>query len=245
VQFGAPAVAAMVLTMGSLWMTLMIDVLSAAIGIGMFLNVYIPGRKGFQEKPAVAADIGTGLRYAYTREAVRKILIVYAVFVFLTVPAGYLSGLLVSRIFGDTYWYLTAVEIAGFGGMVLGGLLMGLWGGFKNRKWTLAAGLSLFGAMAIGMGLSRSLIPYLILMLLYGMALNVIQTTITTMLQETSEKNMQGRVFGLMGSLYSSCYPVGMALFGPLADRVPLQWIVLLSGMLLLLIGGGVYWDQS
>ena len=49
---------------------------------------------------------------------------VYGLFTFLCVPAGYLSGLLVSRLYGDTYWYLTAVELCGFGGMMAGGLLM-------------------------------------------------------------------------------------------------------------------------
>ena len=52
---------------------------------------------------------------------------------------------------------------------------------------------------------------------------------------------MQGRVFGLMSSLYSSCYPIGMALFGPLADFIPLQGIMIFSGGALLLTAGAVY----
>ena len=57
--------------------------------------------------------------------------------------------------------------------------------------------------MAIGMGVSRHFVLYLVLMALYGIALTTVQTTITTMLQENSEVSMQGRVFGLMSSLYS------------------------------------------
>lgn len=56
------------------------------------------------------------------------------------VQAGFLSGLLVSRVYGDTYGYLTAAELAGGAGMTAGGLLMSIWGGFKNRKKTLASG---------------------------------------------------------------------------------------------------------
>ena len=44
---------------------------------------------------------------------------------------------------------------------------------------------------------------------------------------------MQGRVFGLMRSLYSSCYPIGMALFGPLADTIPLKWIMVMLNELI------------
>jgi len=46
------------------------------------------------------------------------------------VPAGFMSALLVSRVYGDVYWDLTAVELVGFAGMALGGVLMGVWSGF-------------------------------------------------------------------------------------------------------------------
>lgn len=243
VQFGAPAAAAVVLTMGAIRTTLLIDVVTAVIGIGVFSCILLPRQEKPQERMSVLADIGVGIRYANSCRVVRKTLVIYGLFVFLTVPAGYLSGLLVSRVFGDTYWYLTAVELVGFGGMMLGGLLMSIWDGFKSRRLTLAAGLGLFGAMAIGMGVSRIFIVYLSFMALYGIALTTVQTTVTTMLQENSEASMRGRVFGLMSSLYSSCYPIGMALFGPLADTIPLQWIMISSGGALLLTAGINYWS--
>ena len=124
---------------------------------------------------------------------------------------------------------------------MLGGLLMSIWGGFKSRRLTLATGLSLFGIMAIGMGVSRIFLLYLAFMALYGIALTTVQTTITTMLQENSEASMQGRVFGLMSSLYSSCYPIGVALFGPLADSIPLQGIVIFSGVALIIVASTAY----
>ncbi|MBP3294821.1 MAG: MFS transporter, partial [Clostridia bacterium] len=171
-----------------------------------------------------------------SHKSIRKTLTIYGLFVFFTVPAGYLSGLLVSRVYGDTYWYLTAAELAGFGGMMLGGLLMSVWGGFKSRRLTLTIALTLFGAMAIGMGSSTFFYLYLVFMGLYGIALTAAQTTITTMLQEETESTMQGRVFGLMSSLYSSCYPIGMLFFGPMADQFPLQWIMIGSGMVLIIL---------
>ena len=245
VQFGAPAAAAVVLTMSTLRTTLLIDILTAVIGIGMFSCILLPKQEKSQEMTSVLADIGIGLRYAYSCITVRKTLIVYSLFVFFTVPAGYLSGLLVTRVFGDTYWYLTAVELVGFGGMMLGGLLMSIWGGFKSRRLTLSAGLGMFGTMAIGMGVSHHFILYLVLMALYGIALTTVQTTITTMLQGNSEASMQGRVFGLMSSLYSSCYPIGMTLFGPLADTIPLQGIMIFSGVALIMVASTTYCDKN
>jgi len=244
VQFGAPAAAAVVLTMSTLRTTLLIDILTAVIGIGVFSCILLPKQEKSQEMTSVLADIGIGLRYAYSCITVRKTLIVYSLFVFFTVPAGYLSGLLVTRVYGDTYWYLTAVELVGFGGMMLGGLLMSFWGRFKRHSLTLTTGLGMFGAMAISMGVSHHFSLYLVLMTLYGIALATVQTTITTLLQENAEHSMQGRVFGLMSSLYSSCYPIGMALFGPLADSIPLQGIMIFSGVALIVVAGTAYCDK-
>ena len=49
----------------------------------------------------------------------------------------------------------TAVELIGFFGMIMGGLLMSLWRGFKSRINTLVFGLFIFGIMAVGMGLTK------------------------------------------------------------------------------------------
>ena len=246
VQFAAPAAAGAILTFSTLRSTLMIDILTAALSVWLFALVAVPKQEKLREKASVLADMKLGVRYAFSDGMIGRLLAVYGLFIFLCVPAGFLAQLLVSRVYGDTYWYLSAVELTGFFGMMAGGLLMSTWGGFKSRIRTLFAGLLCFGGLAIGMGLSRNFILYLALMLLYGVALTVIQTATTTLIQERAEASMQGRVFGLMGSMYSGFLPIGMAVFGPLADAIPLQWIMIGSGAALFLLAGfaaaiGVY----
>ena len=243
VQFAAPAAAAVVLSAGTLRATLAIDIMTAVLGTALLAGIRLEQTPRMQND--ASSDMRTGIRYACTHAAVRDTLLFYGLFLFWTVPAGYLSGLLVSRVYGDTYWYLTAVELAGFGGMAAGGLLMSLWNGFKTRKHTLAMGFALFGAMAVAMGVSRCFAAYLVFMALYGVALTVVQTSVTTLLQEHAQDSMQGRVFGLMSALYASCYPVGMALFGPLADWMDLRWIMLLSGAALLGMACAAYASRN
>ena len=238
VQFAAPAAAGAILTFSTLRSTLMIDILTAALSVWLFALVAVPKQEKLREKASVLADMKLGVRYAFSDGLIGRLLAVYGLFIFLCVPAGFLAQLLVSRVYGDTYWYLSAVELTGFFGMMAGGLLMSTWGGFKSRIRTLFAGLLCFGGLAIGMGLSRNFILYLALMLLYGVALTMIQTATTTLIQERAEASMQGRVFGLMGSMYSGFLPVGMAVFGPLADAIPLQWIMIGSGAALFLLAG-------
>ena len=236
VQFAAPAVAGTVLSIGTFRFTLFIDILTALIGIGLLSCVLLPKQEVSNENVSVMSEIKAGISYSFSDKIIGKILIVYGMFILLSVPAGFMAALLVSRVYGDVYWYLTAVELVGFAGMALGGVLMGIWGGFKSRVKTFAIGLLILSIMTIGMGVSPYFILYLVMMFVYSIALTMIQTAVTTIIQEKAEGSMLGRVFGLMGAMYSGFLPVGMAIFGPLADMLPLQWIMVGSGIALVLV---------
>lgn len=271
VQFAAPAAAGAVLSFGTLRMTLLIDIFTAIPGIILLSAVPLSGehpgelsaessgnlsgrssglsrrssglsRRGSQR---FSSALKTGLSYAFSHSPVRRLLILYGLFVFLCVPAGFLSGLLVSRAYGSSYGYLTAAELAGFAGMTAGGALMGTWGGFSRKEKTLSVGLVLFGAMAVLMGTTPDFPLYLVFMLVYGIALTAVQTTITTLLQECTDASVRGRVFGMLGSMYSGFLPLGMAVFGPLSDLLPLQWIMTVSGIFLICTGSWIRVSRS
>lgn len=256
VQFAAPAAAGAVLSFGTLRMTLLIDIFTAIPGIILLSAVPLSGEhpgelsaessgnlsgrsSGLSHRGSqrFSSALKTGLSYAFSHSPVRRLLILYGLFVFLCVPAGFLSGLLVSRAYGSSYGYLTAAELAGFAGMTAGGALMGTWGGFSRKEKTLSAGLVLFGAMTVLMGTTPDFPLYLVFMLVYGIALTAVQTTITTLLQECTDASVRGRVFGMLGSMYSGFLPLGMAVFGPLSDQMPLQWIMTASGIFLICTG--------
>ncbi len=234
VQFAAPAAAGILLTMNTLSSTLIIDTATAIVGIGLLSAVIIPKQAIQSKGTSVFIDMKIGIKYTLSDKLIGKVLTVYGFFIFLCVPAGFLSQLFVSRVYGETYWYLTAVELSGFIGMVAGGILMSIWVGFKSRVTTMSVGLIAFGSLAIGMGLSKQFALYLTLMIIYGVAITMVQTATTTLIQEKAEMSMQGRVFGLLGAMYSGFLPVGMAIFGPMADEISLQWIMIGSGIALI-----------
>ena len=236
VNFAAPAAAGVVFAVSSLRTTLMIDIITAVIGSAILSCLTLPDQEKPKESQTLLSDMIAGIRYALNNRSIGKLLTIYGLFTLLCVPAGYLAGLLVRRIFGSTYWYLTAVEVVGFAGMTAGGVVMSTWGGFRKKERTLSVGLFAFGAFSIGMGLTEIFPLYLSLMFFYGIALTVIQTSITTLLQETTEPAMQGRVFGLFSTIYAGSLPLGMIMFGPLADLVPLQWLMAGSGATLITI---------
>ena len=104
--------------------------------------------------------------------------------------------------------------------------------------------LLIFGQFSSAMEQNGVFALLLGLMALYGTALTVVQTAITTMLQEHTEADMQGRVFGLLSTMYAGCLPLGMAIFGPLADVVSLRWIMAGAGGAILAAAAAVGTDH-
>lgn len=247
VQFAAPAAAGVILTFYTLRTTLLIDIVTAMVGIGLLSCIAIPKQcervignsttEDAVEEATVLRELISGVKYAFSDRFLRNLLLLNGVFIFLCVPAGFLATLFVSRTYGDSYTYFTIVELVGFAGMTVGGLLMGTWGGFKSRIKTLMTGLFAFGVLAIGMGAVKIFIVYLVFMFVYGIALTMIQTATTTLLQEKSKPEMTGRVFGFFGAIYSAALPLGMVVFGPMADVIPMQWIMIGSGAALIVLG--------
>ncbi len=244
VQFAAPAAAGAILSLGTFRAALLIDVATALAGIGILAAVAVPFSPA-QGAPSMLSEMKAGLKYAVRERFVGMLLLVFGLFIFLCVPAGFLATLFVSRYYGNTYWYLTLVEVIGFIGMTAGGMLIGTWGGFKNRVKTLAAGMIAFGVLTIVMGAVHSFAVYLILMAVYGVALTMVQTASTTLLQENAAPQMQGRMFGLFGAMFSGFLPLGMLVFGPLADAVSMRITMVVSGVLLLILSAFVILKRS
>lgn len=244
VQFAAPAIAGSILTWGSFRGALMLDVVTAMVGIGLLGAIAIPFEKRTDSAP-IFAEMQEGIRYAAKERFLGKLIMLFGLFIFLCVPAGFLATLFVSRYYGDTYFHMTLIEVIGFLGMMAGGLLIGTWGGFKRHTKTFQVGMMVFGLLAILMGVVNSFYVYLALMAVYGVALTMVQTASTTLLQENSTPDMAGRIFGLFGAAYSSFLPIGMVAFGLLADRTSMRLLMVLSGSLLILMAAVMFLDKS
>ncbi len=238
VQFAAPAAAGAILSFGPFHWVLLIDVITAVIGVLMLSLVTIPPiSKQEREETAFFTELKAGISYAANNRLVRGPLLTFGAFIFLCVPSGFLVVLMIERTFGSSYAFLTVSEMAGFAGMVLGGLALGVWGGFKMRKRTLLQGLAGYGVFSLAIGVTYTFWLFTAFLFLTCFFIPVVQSSTTTMLQEVVPEGKQGRVFGLMGAMYSGFMPVGMAVFGPLADVLQIQYMVILCGAMILLMG--------
>lgn len=238
VQFVAPAAAGAILSAGPFQWVLLLDVITAVIGIAILCFVKITYEKQKQppEPGSFLAEMKAGIAYAVNDRLTGRLLLSFGAFIFLCVPSGFLSALMIQRTFGGEYAFLTASEMVGFAGMVLGGILLGVWGGFKNQQKTLFLGLGAYGAFSIALGFAEIFWLFAVLMFFTSFCIPIVQSSVTTMLQEHVPEEKQGRVFGLLSAIYSGFMPLGMALFGPLSDAVRIQQMVIACGAVILLL---------
>jgi DHA3 family macrolide efflux protein-like MFS transporter len=233
----APAAAAAVYASMSIVAVFYIDVITAVIGIGLLLLVTVPrlvrtdaGRLGYFD------DLVGGVRYVLTHAFVRWILVLYAVVFLLIVAPSFLTPLMIVRTFGDEVWKLTANELAFSIGMVLGGAAVAAWAGTWNRVRMILGSTLVFGVLSVGLGLSTNLWVFFGFMFLLGLSVPAFSTPSYTVLQETVEPEMQGRVFGFVGIVMALSMPIGMAVFGPLADRFSVESLLIWAGVALLVV---------
>lgn len=242
IQFASPLVAGGILVLGSISNILFIDVITAVIGVSIlsFIKIEQKSVQKIEEKAFTINEIKEGIRFSISDKLIGKLLLIYGIFIFLSVPSSFMSSLIITRNFGQDYMYLSICETIGFVGMFLGGLLLGTWGGFKNRNKTLTLGMILYSIFAIGLGLVTQYWMFVALIFFISFSIPIIQTTTMTMLQEKVQIEMQGRIFSLLNAIFSGLMPLGMILFGVLADIVSINYLIIPAGAILLLIGIGI-----
>jgi DHA3 family macrolide efflux protein-like MFS transporter len=151
---------------------------------------------------------------------------------FLLNPAIALLPILVTGHFRGGVVQLATVESAFGIGVVIGGLLLGVWGGFKRRMHTALMGLVTMGLGFLTIGLLPPGAFWVAVGLMFVAALMNAMTNgpIFAILQAAVAPEMQGRVFSLMGATSALMAPIGLAVGGPVADALGVQSWYLLGG---------------
>lgn len=235
----APIIGASLLTFTSLEVIFSIDFFTAALAISslvFLVKIPKPIRKDENNKIDYLADIKMGIKYIKSHHFLIPFFTYIAIVMFFIAPAAFLSPLQVVRKFGEEVWRLSAIEIAFSAGMTVGGLIIGAWGGFKNRIYTMVVSLFFLGFSTMLFGVINQFYIYIGVLVFMGLALPFYNTPAIVMIQEKVEPEYMGRVFSVLGMINSSAMPLGMLFFGPLADYVAIEWLMLISGFLMLIM---------
>jgi DHA3 family macrolide efflux protein-like MFS transporter len=239
IMITAPVVSGALMSFSRLEAIFFIDVVTAILAVSLLLVLKVPAHQkaASDQKTGYLDDLKAGLAYVGQSQAIKALLVFFAFVFFLVAPVAFLSPLLVARSFGEEVWRLTANEVTFFAGSILGGVIMTAWGGFKNRFLTIGLSCVMWAVLFTALGLSRDFIVYLAFMTLAGIPMPIWSASTTTLLQEIVEPDMQGRVFGVQGLIMSTVMPLGMLVFGPLADVVAIETLLVLSSALMAIPG--------
>jgi DHA3 family macrolide efflux protein-like MFS transporter len=242
----APPLGALLLGLLPLFGIMGIDVVTAALAITPLLFVAIPQPQKAETsgasaaaKPSVWADLRAGLRYVRAWPGLMAILALAMTINFVVNPAFSLMPLLVTEHFHGGPLQLGGLE-SGWGiGMLIGGLLLSVWGGFRRRVYTSLSGLVLGGFSIVLIGLAPENGFRLALggMFVAGMMNPLINGSFFAVLQATVAPDMQGRVFTLVSSLATAMMPLSLAVAGPLADVVGVRSWYVVGGALFAVLG--------
>ncbi|WP_299741891.1 MFS transporter [uncultured Rossellomorea sp.] len=247
IMFVSPMVSAALLGMASIEIIFFIDVITAAIAIITllaFLKISVHEKAAGIQTTSYFSDFKQGLQYVNNHGFLKKFFLFFSIFFVLMAPAAFLTPLQVTRSFGDDIWRLTAIEIAFSIGMMAGGAIIASWGGFKNKIATMTFSSLIMGFCTFALGIVPVFWFYLVFMALFGVAMPIFNTPTMVLLQEKIEENYLGRVFGVMGMISTSMMPIGMLIFGPLADIIAIEWLLIGTGVLTILLSVMLGRDQ-
>jgi MFS transporter, DHA3 family, macrolide efflux protein len=241
IMITAPIAAGALLSVSRLESIFMVDVVTAAVAVSLLLALRVAPLENVTAKAGYLDDFREGYRYIRRNRAITTLFVFFGLVWFLVVPAAFLSPLLVARSYGEEVWKLTANEVTFFGGSILGGVIMTAWGGFKNRFRTIALTCIIWAGLFAALGLARNFTLYLVLMILSGVPMPFMNVSTTTLLQEMVRADMQGRVFSLQQLIVSSVMPLGLLVFGPLADVVSVEMLLVAASGFMAVPGVWLY----
>lgn len=239
IMFVSPIVSAALLTLATIETIFFIDVVTAAIAIlTLLLYFRIPThqRASGPQSTGYFHDLKEGLAYIRRQAYLKSFFAFMAVFFILMAPAAFLTPLQVTRTYGEEVWRLTAIEIAFSIGMMAGGGLIAAWGGFKNKVHTMTLATVLMGLCTFLLGVVPVFWIYLAFMTLFGIAMPTFNTPTMTMIQEKVDESYMGRIFGVFSMISTSMMPIGMLIFGPIADAIAIEWLLIATELLILLL---------
>ncbi|MEW5825715.1 MAG: MFS transporter [Candidatus Bipolaricaulota bacterium] len=231
----SPPLGALLLEILPMHGVLAIDVATAATAITplLFIRIPLPARIEHKEKrTSVVDDLWTGFRFVARWRALFAIIVAAALINLFTNPAISLMPLLVTRHFRGGALELAGLQSAFGFGMVAGGLLLGLWGGFKRRMLTAMASLAIQGVGfgALGLVPPSGLAIAIGAMAVVGVMNPICNGALFAIVQSAVPHEMQGRVMSLLISGATAAAPLGLAVAGPVTDRASIGLWFLVAG---------------
>ena len=234
----APAAGAAIYASADIIAAFYLDVLTAVLGIGLLLFVGVPTVQANGDKrESYRRELVEGMHYISSNPLIRWLLLVLTLFFLLSqAPAMVVSPLLIAESFGTEPWKLAVMQMLLSIGTMLGGILVATLFAKNSRIGLLLGSAYAVAAFTVALGLSPNLWLYYLFTFLFGLAVPAFSAPFMTLIQQTVDPGMLGRVFSYVSIAMTLSTPAGVIIFGPLADVVSLQGLLISSGTALIVV---------
>lgn len=204
---------------------ILIDFVTFFFAVGALALVHIPQPKATsvaaedRQRNRMWREAAFGWKYLLERPGLFGLLWYYAVVNFFLTLSGVLFAPLVLSY--GTPTEMGVVQTFGGVAMLVGGLIMSIWGGPKSRRiWGVIAAIALsgFGYLLAGLRPSTLLIASAQFVILFFIPISAAISQAVWQMKVAPE--IQGRVFAIRGMIAFSIMPVANIAAGILADKV-------------------------
>jgi len=235
----APPLGALFIELISTQNVLLIDIGTAALAVLplFFIPIPQPARHAQQangeiEKTSYMHDLREGFAYVVRWKGLLGLIILAMILNFLLVPSASLLPLVVTKVFNGGATELGWVESLFGIGVIVGGVLLSIWGGFKRRIIT-----SFSGIIGIGLGIVLTgLVPDTMFSLLLaanflvGFMQVFANGPLMAIMQSAVIPDMQGRVFSLLSAGAMAMMPLSLLIAGPVSDALGIRFWYIFGG---------------
>lgn len=252
-SFFAPPIGALLLGIMPTHGILLIDVGTALLAILPLLFIPIPQPQRHADlqaqavKPSLVQDIRDAIEYIRSIPGFMSIIFMALFLNFLLVPTGALVPLLVTKHFGKGALELGLLESAMGIGIITGGILLSIWGGFKKKIVTSVSGIVGLGVGVLLMGLAPADLFLLAIVgnITLGLMIPIANGPVGALLQTIVRPEMQGRVMSLLNSGATAISPLGLLIAGPFSDLLGIRVWFWAGGILCILIASSAFFVPS
>jgi len=241
----APPLGALFIELISTQNVLLIDIGTAAFAVLPLLFIPIPQparhaqqAKGEIEKTSYMHDLREGFTYVIKWKGLLGLLILMMLLNFLLIPAASLLPLVITKIFNGGAAELGWAESVFGVGVILGGVSLSIWGGFKRRIITSFSGVIGIGLGVLFIGFVPENMFYLLLAsyFLVGITQVFANGPLMAIMQSTVTPEMQGRVFSLLGAGAAAMMPLSLLIAGPVSDALGIRFWYIFGGSVCILM---------
>lgn len=237
-QLFSPALAAVLYQSWSLSGIIFLDVIGALIAVFMLVISVIPELNHNENigKIHVLREAKEGFQILRTKKGMLGLVLIGTLYTLAMMPTSALFPLMSMSYFHGTSTNASVVEIVFSIGLLIGSLILGRWGGTKNRIYTIIGSFLLmsFSLFVSGFLPPGSFLVFAVCSWLMGISGPFYWGMYTPLLQSKFEAKYLGRVISLSSSIRLISGPLGLSVSGVFAERYGVEKWFLIAGALVL-----------